>query len=227
MKRVLAHKVIFKGKTHPLSLVTFDSSGIPVSVEPFQSETESTVFYSGTLNLDTMTPSSSFLDLAAARHSVRGYTSQPVSDEDLDYIIRCARLAPSAVNRQPWHLLVVRDPLTASRLVKAYPGRDWFAAAPVHIVVCVDDSAAWVRPFDNHSHADIDAAIIAEHICLAAADRSLGTCWVCNFDPAVLSAELSLSDNRRPVVVIPLGHPAPDSTRPTVRRDISEIVSYI
>ena len=45
-----------------------------------------------------------FLQLARSRHSVRGYTNREVEQEKIDRIIECARLAPSAVNRQPWHL---------------------------------------------------------------------------------------------------------------------------
>lgn len=41
---------------------------------------------------------------------------------------------------------------------------------------------AWVRPDDNKNHDDIDLGIAVEHLCLAAADRGLGSCWVCNYD---------------------------------------------
>lgn len=169
----------------------------------------------------------SFLDLATVRRSVRGYLPKPVSDEDIEYIVKCSLIAPSAVNRQPWHLFVVRDSKMHTALCDAYPGREWFASAPVHIVVCVDDSAAWVRQCDNHSHADIDAAIITEHICLAAADRGLGTCWICNFDPQILTERLNLPANLRPVAIIPVGYAAENSTRPMVRRDADETVTYL
>ena len=48
-----------------------------------------------------------FKDLSDARFSVRSYTDEAVSKEQLDYILECARLAPSAVNFQPWHFYVV------------------------------------------------------------------------------------------------------------------------
>ena len=174
-----------------------------------------------------MTTNNSFFELASKRRSVRGYMSQPVSDEDIDYIIKSSLIAPSAVNRQPWHLFVVRDADAKAGVCEAYPGREWLAAAPVHIIVCVDDAAAWVRQCDGHSHADIDAAIITEHICLAAADRGLGTCWICNFAPDILTEKLNLPANLRPVAIIPVGYATEDSTRPMVRRDASETVTYI
>lgn len=49
------------------------------------------------------------LELSQTRFSARKYTDEAVSDDDLAYILECARLAPSAVNRQPWKFVVVRS----------------------------------------------------------------------------------------------------------------------
>lgn len=166
----------------------------------------------------------SFGEIAAARHSVRGYSHESVSEDDLKYILECAVAAPSACNRQPWHIVVVRSEEGRQAVQRSYPGREWFITAPTYLVVCADDQAAWTRPCDGHSHADIDAAIITEHICLAAVDRGLGTCWVCNFDPVMLREKLHLSE--RPVAIIPLGFPAPGSVRASERRTLGEIISF-
>ena len=45
-----------------------------------------------------------FKELCEARYSVRQYTGEPIPSEKLEYIKQCARLAPSAVNKQPWKL---------------------------------------------------------------------------------------------------------------------------
>ena len=49
------------------------------------------------------------LELSQTRFSVRKYTDEPVSSDDLNYILECVRMAPSAVNRQPWKFVVVRS----------------------------------------------------------------------------------------------------------------------
>lgn len=49
------------------------------------------------------------LELSQTRFSARKYTDEAVSDDDLAYILECVRLAPSAVNRQPWKFVVVRS----------------------------------------------------------------------------------------------------------------------
>lgn len=166
-----------------------------------------------------------FEKLVAARHSTRGYETREVAKADLDYILRCALAAPSACNRQPWHIYVATTGAAREAMNAAYPGREWFAQAPVCLLVCADDSKAWVRSCDGHPHGDVDAAILAEHICLAASDRGLGTCWVCNFDMPALRESLQLP--YRPVAMIPLGYEAPGGSKPSTRRPASETVTYL
>ena len=74
---------------------------------------------------------------------------------------------------------------------------------------------------------DVDLAIAAEHICLAAASLQLGTCWVCNFDPEALRNCLNLTENQEPVVIIPIGYPAEGSIVPKKsRKELDEIVEW-
>ena len=98
-----------------------------------------------------------FFELVKERHSVRHYAQQVVEKEKLDYILDCARLAPSAVNKQPWTFIVVQSDSQKQKLAKCYPAK-WFTEAPVYIVVCVNTDIAWKRQFDNKNHADIDGA---------------------------------------------------------------------
>ena len=164
------------------------------------------------------------LELSEARFSARKFTDEPVSDADLHYILECARLAPSAVNRQPWKLVVVRSPEARQQLWSAYD-REWFHTAPLYIVCLKDNSACWTRSYDSKAHGDIDVAIATEHLCLAATERGQGTCWVCNFDPAVMH-ELFPEPNLEAVAIIPIGHIAPDCPRNEKRRKgMEEILS--
>ena len=60
-----------------------------------------------------------FLDLVKARYSVRSYRPQAVEREKVEYLLECARLAPSAVNFQPWRFFVVAsDTLLSPRVVR-------------------------------------------------------------------------------------------------------------
>ena len=167
-----------------------------------------------------------FLELTKKRFSARNYKSDKVEQDKIDYIIECARLAPSAVNYQPWHFMVVISEEQKKKIQQCY-NREWFAKAPVYIVVCADKSEAWVRKSDNKNHADIDAAITTEHICLAAAEQGLGTCWVCNFDIDECKHSLGLSTNIHPVAIIPIGYPVDSKHNPTARKSIDEIVTIL
>lgn len=167
-----------------------------------------------------------FLELVKKRRSVRGYEPRAVEREKLEYILECARLAPSAVNFQPWRFYVVAGESRKRALCECYP-REWFATAPLFIAVCVDTGESWKRSSDGHDHADIDAAIAAEHICLAAADRGLGSCWVCNFDVDKCRSALELEPAVRPVALIPIGYASENSVSERPRKPLLEIAAEI
>ena len=167
-----------------------------------------------------------FLELVKSRISVRQYTSAKVEDEKLAYILECARLAPSAVNYQPWKFLVIKND-DAKQLIRECYHATWFAEAPLYIVACTDASQSWKRSLDGKDHADIDIAIAVEHICLAAAEQGLGTCWVCNFDAQKCSKLFNLQENINPVVLIPIGYTTQTISRNPHRKVANEIIKMI
>lgn len=167
-----------------------------------------------------------FKELSTRRFSARKYTDEPVSEEDLNYILECVRLAPSAVNRQPWHWLVVESDEAKAKLQQCYE-REWFATAPMYLVGMRSTQDNWVRKYDGKPHGDIDVAIAAEHLCLAATERGLGTCWVCNYDTDKMQ-QLFPREGYEAVVILPLGHIAPDCPQAEKKRkDLAEMVERV
>ena len=67
-----------------------------------------------------------FLELVKARYSARKYAGRSVEIEKLEYIMECVRLAPSAVNFQPWRFKIVTDEPTLKALQQCYK-REWLA----------------------------------------------------------------------------------------------------
>ena len=165
----------------------------------------------------------SFLDLVEARYSSRAYSDRKVEPEKIEYLLECARLAPSAVNFQPWHFIVVESEEMCARLPECYK-REWLREAPLYIVICGNKAQSWKRRVDGHDHADIDAAIATEHICLAATEQGLGSCWVCNFDVARCSEILGIEGDLYPVAILPIGY-ATDEPTEKKRKSLEEIVS--
>jgi len=167
-----------------------------------------------------------FLELVKSRISVREFTSEIVEDEKLVYILECARLAPSAANYQPWMFIVVKNEGLRHSLHECYHAK-WFTDAPVYIVACADIAQSWKRNNDGKEHADIDIAIAVEHICLAAAEQGLGTCWVCNFDTKKCSEIFSLPTNIQPVAIIPIGYTTQTISRNPNRKPTEEIIKIL
>lgn len=112
----------------------------------------------------------SFLDLCQHRRSIRSYTAQPVEQEKIDYMLRCALMAPSSKRTNPWEFIVVRDEQKLRRMegCRTY-GSGMFRTAMAAIVVALDTtlSDTWMA----------DGAIAAEHLLLAAEEQGLGACW--------------------------------------------------
>lgn len=175
---------------------------------------------------NNMNNKNNMLALSQERFSACKFTSEAVSLEDVDYIMECVRLAPSAVNRQPWHWLIVRSDEAKEKLQECYD-REWFKTAPMYIVGMKNVNENWVRRYDEKPHGDIDVAIAAEHLCLAATERGLGTCWVCNYDTDKMQ-QFFPREGFEAVVIIPLGHIAEDCPHAEKkRREMNEIVEEI
>lgn len=165
-----------------------------------------------------------FLNLCKLRRSVRAFRQEAVPQEKLEYIMECVRLAPSAVNRQPWHFKCLTEKAGLARLAECY-NRPWFAGAPACIVAYRDKEQEWVRSCDGKPHGDIDVAIAVEHLCLAAAELGLGSCWVCNFEVEVLKRLLPAPAGWEPVALVPIGFPSDEAPDEKKRKDIKEILA--
>ena len=166
-----------------------------------------------------------FRDLAAARYSARAYRPDPVPEALLREVLEAVRLAPSACNRQPFRVIVLRTADREAELLRVYP-KPWFVEAPLVLAVCAVPGEAWVRGrYDGWSAAETDATIATDHMLLAAADRGLGTCWVAAFDPAAAREVLALPEGVVPVAFTPLGWPR-DAAVPKERRPLAELVRY-
>jgi len=172
----------------------------------------------------------SFLELANLRSSVRSYSSTPIEPEKLNYILEAARLSPSAVNKQPWKIYMITpesSPEYRDRVQQCY-NREWFKTAPYYLIVCIEHDQSWHRGNDGKDHGDIDISILTEHICLAAAEQGLGTCWVCNFDAKLCHELFGMGFNEEPAVLIPLGYPSDNFVcAEKKRKAIDEIVEKL
>ena len=164
-----------------------------------------------------------FSELITNRYSVRAYKSDPVEEEKLQQVLEAARLAPTAVNRQPFQFIVIHTAGREEALRRIYH-RSWFSQAPLVICACGLLEAAWSRR-DGKNYAYVDTTIAMDHLILAATGLGLGTCWVAAFDVEAAREILGLPANVEPVAFTPLGYPA-DQPKVKERKPLSALVRY-
>jgi len=122
----------------------------------------------------------------AERYSCRDFTGEPPTDGEIEAIVSAALAAPSAINLQPWHIVVVRDKaivdeldseglsiLAAAEDKSSYErissrGRKMLYNAPC-IMIILSDGSKW---------ATLDSGILCQTIVLAAQSLGLATCIV-------------------------------------------------
>lgn len=158
------------------------------------------------------------------RRSIRKYSEKLIEKEKLNRVLEAARLAPSAVNRQPWHFIVVADPTKKEGLRAAYD-REWFVKAPVIIVACVDPEEAW-RRMDGEEYWKVDLAIVMQNLVLASTELGLGTCWIGAFNEDAAKKALGIPKNVRVIAMTPLGYPAEKKGPVTDRKPLADIIHY-
>ena len=165
-----------------------------------------------------------FFDVIRQRYSVRMYRQDAVEPEKLEKILEAARLAPTACNLQPFRLVVMPTDKHMDTLKKMYRGA-FLTQAPLVIGIYADINTAWVRR-DGKCYADVDAAIVMDHIVLAATALGLGTCWIGAFDAQAARDAVNFGGGYEPVAFTPLGYaasPVPDK----VRKEVEDIVVYL
>ena len=113
------------------------------------------------------------LDCILTRRSIRQYTPDPVSDEEVKQMLSAAMAAPSAGNEQPWHFVVIRDRELLDAVPRFHPHAQMLVQAPLAIVVCGDPS---LERYKGYWMVDCSAA--TQNILLAAHALGLGSVWI-------------------------------------------------
>ena len=110
-------------------------------------------------------------DLFLRRHSIRRYTDEPVSPEDVKTIVEAGLLAPSSKRARPWQFILVEDKEMLARLAECKPDyAQSIKNAPLAIVVCSD-------PSKSDCFVE-DASVAATMMHIQATALGLGSCWV-------------------------------------------------
>ncbi len=148
------------------------------------------------------------LDFIFGRRSIRVYSPDEVSESAVTQLLKAAMAAPSAMTKDPWRFVTIRNRETLSKLATLHPGAAMLSAAAMAIVVCGDLEAAFER---NVGYLLQDCSAATENLLLAAHALGLGACWVGIYpgEPLIKQVRslLSLPASIIPVAAISLGQP--------------------
>lgn len=146
------------------------------------------------------------LEAIHTRRSVRSFTDEPVSDEDLQIIIKAAAAAPCGGNAQMWTFISVRDQKRITAMRTLSPG---IIGKPTAVIVmCLDQRRSTTDlegGMDIIPYFDIGAAL--QNISLASHDIGLGSCAIGSFHPQALVSFFDLPEEVEPVLLVVLGKP--------------------
>jgi nitroreductase len=154
-----------------------------------------------------------------ARRSIREYTKEPVSEEDIKTLLEAAMAAPSASNRKPWHFITVTNQQTLNALAKVKKAAKMLEQAPLCICVCGDETISggyWVQ----------DCSAATENILLAVTALGLGAVWI-GIHPieervTPVKKILSIPKHIIPLCLLAIGHPA-EEKEPRTQYDPSRV----
>lgn len=141
------------------------------------------------------------------RRSIRKYTDEKVSEEQVEKLLKAGMAAPSAGNEQPWHFIVLTERDKMVKITDFHQYANMLNEAPVAIMVCGDTS---LEKYKGYWVQDCSAA--TQNILLAAEDEGLGAVWlgVYPIEDRIegLKEMFDLPETVIPFCVIAIGHPA-------------------
>ena len=160
------------------------------------------------------------LECLFSRRSIRAYQSKDVGDDLVRDILKAAMAAPSAVAKDPWNFVVIRNHDMLTKIADVLPNGKMLADAPLGIVVCGDLDRAHDRQL-SYLLQDCSASI--ENLLLAVNILGLGACWL-GVHPREkrmthIRTLLNIPDEVIPIAVIAIGWPAKSKEPRTRYRD--------
>ena len=153
------------------------------------------------------------LDVIMNRRSIRKYTGEAVPEAVLQDLLRAGMYAPSAVNKQPWHFILLREKEKLLALSKLHPYASMLPSAAAAIVVCGDEQLS-----NTPAYWPVDCAAATENILLAAHGLGLGGVWLGVYPRqeriSAIAIYFELPAHIHPFSIISLGYPAEKRAMP-------------
>lgn len=168
-----------------------------------------------------------FKSVVQNRFSCKKYSDRQVEAEKLQAILEAGRLAPTAKNLQEQRIYVIQSEEALAKVDKVTPCR---YGAPTVLIVAFDKNNVFTYPGDKRDSGVEDAAIVATHMILAAANEGVDSCWLNYFNPDEVAKAFDLPENEEVLMIMDLGYAAEEG-KPLPnhfsRKPIEDTVTYI
>lgn len=145
-------------------------------------------------------------DVIFTRVSIRDFTDEPVSDEQVERLMKAAMAAPSAGNQQPWEFVLTRDQKVKDALAECSPYAHPVAKGDIAIILCISGGE---KRFEGCVPLDMSAC--AENILIEAQTLGLGAVWMGVYPEQdridAVAKVIGTDDGCTPFALIAVGHP--------------------
>jgi nitroreductase len=163
------------------------------------------------------------------RYSCRAFAARGVEQEKVDWILEAGRIAPTAVNNQPFKIWVIRSAEAKEKLL-SFTKMKFIEPASVIFVIGSNADYAWVRPYDQKNFADIDASIVTTQMMLEIHDLGYGSTWIGHFDAVSIKDFFPDMNDYELIALLPVGIMAEDcapSERHAQSKSREELVEFL
>lgn len=159
------------------------------------------------------------IDLLLSAYSPRNYSTVPLTDQQVDYILKCGIKAPSARNNQPWHFTVVMNEAIVKEIIPAA------VAGNVLFIISGKESETGTTP-------DFDCGLATENMFIAATALGLGARIYGSPVAAAIKNrdKLQIPAGFKPVIILRTGNiekTTDAASGATPRKNPEEIVNYV
>jgi nitroreductase len=158
-------------------------------------------------------------DFILSRRSIRQYEKRDIPENVLGQILEAGRQAPSAINKQPIHFIVVRN----NELKKGFSTflfNRFIKDAPMVIVGCAD-----VKSLLTGKWASVDTTIALQNMVLAAWTLGVGSCWIGAFDEKKVKEHLKIPDKWKVIALVTFGYPD-EKPKQRNKKTLEEMFSF-
>lgn len=161
------------------------------------------------------------MEAILSRRSIRRYTTQPVSDETIEELLKAAMSAPSAGNEQPWHFVVIKERELLNEIPNFHQHANMLKEAPLAILVCGDKR---LQKYEGYWVQDCSAA--TQNLLTAVQAKGLGAVWlgIYPIEERLIGLRklLGIPEEVMPFSLLSIGYPA-EQKPPAERYDASRV----